>query len=573
LEAGLRSRLEQTDGLDPRIVAEVPAWNILNQSSVEWVLGTPEGLDPEQALIDDFAAFAESFGGIAVLGETADRGTTDYVLESFSTDETCNDAPIDIVNYFVAQVHLFEVSATVGSPEPATLRFRVLDQDGHPIGNVCFNLTGELRGFSSCTRFNGTFTVPIFFDGEPVTGLYTLTSTRGPIRCVLPELPDVQVDVDDLGTTIDLGDIVFTCEEGSFDDCMRTIPIARPVTIYYGTLRGTDGEAIQDGLALSDHISSTIRTVINRSDADPRVKSGLGDWINEQNSVEWVHGAPEGLDAQAALVEIYTEAANPNSVALDPAVVREADFLLSELDDLEDGEFCSDGNRLIATLIIAAVSFVELNATVNPDVPCSEDLVVYRAVDLYYGTLYDADGTPLLDGRSLSDHISAGLRIQIQNSDADARARTGLDEWQSDLNSVEWVLGQPEGLDARADLLAVYAEAADGGEVGADAEQDQGTIDFILQSTDDRCGEGTALGHTDFVGRVHFVELNASIDAESAADDDGDDENPSDTLGGTKLPVTGIGSAAPASSTPIAALLGTLPILLVIACGLRRRQV
>ncbi|MEZ4499178.1 MAG: hypothetical protein R2839_03735 [Thermomicrobiales bacterium] len=137
--------------------------------------------------------------------------------------------------------------------------------------------------------------------------------------------------------------------------------------------------------------------------------------------------------------------------------------------------------------------------------------VVHRDVTLYYGTLRDDANVPVQDGVSLSDHIVAGLATQIQNSQADPRARTGLDAWTIEQSAPDWVQGTPEGLDARAGLLALYAGVA-GGNVVPDAELDQGSIDFVLESTHQNCGDGVGELQTDFVGRVHFIELNAAVE-------------------------------------------------------------
>jgi hypothetical protein len=286
-----------------------------------------------------------------------------------------------------------------------------------------------------------------------------------------------------------------------------------------------------------------------------------------------VLGAPEGLDAEAGLIAAFEQFRAQHGGVLSlgqPIDHGSADYKLA------DAAWFSETGECVAHLAseyFVNVTFVELNATVEET--CEPGTtVVRRDMTLYYGTLSDASGTGVLDGLSLSDHISGGLRIQIENSDVDPRARSGLDAWQSAQNSIEWALDDPEGLDAKAALLAVYAEAANGGDVVAGDEQGRGTIEFVLDSIQESCGEGQGERQADFVGRVHFVELNATIAADDTgapggSDDDKDDDEVDDV---SNLPATGAGPAAIASGSGSGLLLvlGLLPLIALAAVRLQR---
>lgn len=138
IEGGLRSRLEQDLSVDPRVRNNLAPWLGASQSSVEWVLGTPEGLDAAGNLYNDLTQVpGRSVVGVSISAPSF-QGTNSYVLQSFQTTEAAPvvvgdpdgqtfgvaGTSVTVTNNFQADVSFYERNSCV------TVSPLVIDLDG-----------------------------------------------------------------------------------------------------------------------------------------------------------------------------------------------------------------------------------------------------------------------------------------------------------------------------------------------------------------------------------------------------------------------------------------------------------
>lgn len=164
--------------------------------------------------------------------------------------------------------------------------------------------------------------------------------------------------------------------------------------------------------------------------------------------------------------------------------------------------------------------------TEAPDPGGEVDLIrtlLRNDVVVWFGTLtVFGAAAPSEDFVELSDFISDGLRINIQNdSSVDIRARTGVIDWvDTTQTNVAWVVEDPAGiLPAQQNLLDDYVAAAmlldaafGAGDLSIGAASVPSTRDYLLETFDSQeLGNGAPIDvRNNFVGQLNFYERNAT---------------------------------------------------------------
>lgn len=117
-------------------------------------------------------------------------------------------------------------------------------------------------------------------------------------------------------------------------------------------------------------------------------------------------------------------------------------------------------------LLIAATLCIGLvgSAHAIPALVCANvtDCSYTRSTDFWFGTLTPQGvGAPAQDFLEATDHTPRTLQDGIAADPAvDPRVIAGMPAFANAMGAIEWVITDPEGLPAQANLLASYANAA-----------------------------------------------------------------------------------------------------------------
>ena len=487
--------------------------------------------------------------------------------------------------------------ARYGSDDPtkADVLVQLVDQAGEPLPyqGACLRLIGPDGSFDyDATYCSDSVEAFVRFEDLGV-GTYQLVVYQL-LRpgCTRPEtIPNVVINEDDLGTTVTAPDVVFTCAAPPpppAERCTVQREATRHVDVYFGRLTDPlSGDVTATSLQLSRTITPWIKQLILKLDDESIIADGVNDWVDLPAgiSVDYVWAVVEDrqLDAGGALRsdlegsggdvrfgETLLRGHSRDEVTSIPIATGPA----GQVEGCED--YDPESNATIEMTYFVEVSVYELNATLQADEPCEpQTRTVIRELSLYYGTVAVSGGGGSQDGLALSDHISNGLRVFLENDDLDSRANGALDDWVAvGITNIEWVIGAPEGLDAEAGLLSDFEQfrLAHGGALTLDDPVDRAAAEYLLQSfvtLEEIAGCGVVAVTNNFVARVTFVELNATVAPEDEDDGFGGEAEQDDGEV-TALPNTGAGRKAPPSPPELIVMICILPMLIVGALVRRK---
>jgi hypothetical protein len=124
---GLRIQIQNDPTVDSRVKNNLGSWVDLGVTNVEWVVGTPEGLDAAGNLYNDLTNISGRTIVSVSVGPSVNRGTRNYLLESFNTTEVgpvvvgdpdgqvfgADGQTVQVTNNFEANVTYYERNSTV----------------------------------------------------------------------------------------------------------------------------------------------------------------------------------------------------------------------------------------------------------------------------------------------------------------------------------------------------------------------------------------------------------------------------------------------------------------------------